>query len=166
MEALFLDRSFADILSGMRHERGISQRRAASDLKISQALLSHYENGAREPGLLFVCRACEYYGVTADFLLGRTDEPSGPALTGALAPVAALGEALRSRGSAEVEAAAGKYMDAAVRRLCAEIYGVADARELARLTLDMAEAEHAIVGLFPLRHPADAQPGDAGRNKD
>ena len=39
--------------------------------------LSHYENGAREPGLDFVCRACEYYGVTADYLLGRTNEPDG-----------------------------------------------------------------------------------------
>ena len=58
--------------------KGVSQRKAASDLHISQALLSHYENGAREPGLAFVCRACDYYGVTADFLLGRTgDEAAG-----------------------------------------------------------------------------------------
>lgn len=39
---------------------------------ISQALLSHYENGAREPGLAFVKKACDYYDVSADFLLGRT----------------------------------------------------------------------------------------------
>ncbi len=51
---------------------GVSQRTAAGDLGISQALLSHYENGIREPGLAFVVRACDYYGVSADFLLGRT----------------------------------------------------------------------------------------------
>ena len=70
-----MDRSFAQTLSALRRERNISQRTAAADLGISQALLSHYENGAREPGLGFVCRACDYYGVTADYLLCRTEEP-------------------------------------------------------------------------------------------
>ncbi|MEG1917763.1 MAG: helix-turn-helix transcriptional regulator, partial [Oscillospiraceae bacterium] len=50
----------------------VSQRTAAADLGISQALLSHYENGIREPGLPFVVRACDYYHVSADFALGRT----------------------------------------------------------------------------------------------
>ena len=59
-------KSFAQILSELRRTAGLSQRKAAADLNISQALLSHYENGAREPGLDFVCRACEYYGVSAD----------------------------------------------------------------------------------------------------
>ena len=67
--------SFPETLSALRRERNISQRTAAADLDISQALLSHYENGAREPGLKFVCRACDYYGVSADYLLGRSDEP-------------------------------------------------------------------------------------------
>ena len=61
-------------MSELRRERGLSQRAAAAALGISQALLSHYENGAREPGLAFVCRACDYYGVSADYLLGRTEE--------------------------------------------------------------------------------------------
>ena len=65
---------FAHKMSELRKKKGVSQRAAAADLKISQALLSHYENGAREPGLEFVCRACDYYGVSADFLLGRISE--------------------------------------------------------------------------------------------
>ena len=63
---------FAAAMAALRRERGISQRKAAADLGISQAQMSHYENGAREPGLNFVCRACDYYGVTADYLLGRS----------------------------------------------------------------------------------------------
>ncbi len=63
---------FARTLSLLRQERGISQRQAAKALGISQALLSHYENGAREPGLVFVVKACDFYNVSADFLLGRT----------------------------------------------------------------------------------------------
>ena len=72
-----MNRSFPETLSALRKQRNISQRAAAADLNISQALLSHYENGAREPGLAFVCRACDYYGVTADFMLGRSDDPNG-----------------------------------------------------------------------------------------
>lgn len=66
------DPDFSRTLSLLRKEKGISQRMAAKDLGISQALLSHYENGIREPGLAFVARACDYYSVSADFLLGRT----------------------------------------------------------------------------------------------
>ena len=62
-------------MSALRKKRGLSQRKVAADLQISQALLSHYENGAREPGLGFVCRACDYYGVSADYLLCRSAEP-------------------------------------------------------------------------------------------
>ena len=67
-------RGFSETMSALRREKGLSQRRAAAELHISQALLSHYENGAREPGLEFLCRACDFYGVSSDYLLGRTDE--------------------------------------------------------------------------------------------
>lgn len=63
---------FARTLALLRQERGISQRRAAEALGVSQALLSHYENGLREPGLNFVVKVCDFYNVSADFLLGRT----------------------------------------------------------------------------------------------
>ena len=63
---------FARTLALLRQERGISQRQAANALGVSQALLSHYENGLREPGLNFVVKACDFYNVSADFMLGRT----------------------------------------------------------------------------------------------
>ena len=49
--------------------------------ELSQALLSHYENGIREPGLAFVVKACDYYHVSADFILGRTLSREGNMLT-------------------------------------------------------------------------------------
>ena len=72
---------FSRTLSLLRKERGVSQRTAAGDLGISQALLSHYENGVREPGLAFVVKACDYYNVSADFILGRTLSREGSMLT-------------------------------------------------------------------------------------
>lgn len=58
----------------LRKERGLSQKQAAMDLGISQALLSHYERGIRECGLEFLVRCGEYYHVSCDYLLGRTME--------------------------------------------------------------------------------------------
>ena len=63
---------FPRLLTLLRKERGLSQKQAATDLKVSQALLSHYEKGIRECGLDFLLRAAEYYGVSCDYLLGRT----------------------------------------------------------------------------------------------
>ena len=61
---------FAKRLTLVRKERGISQKQAAADLEVSQALLSHYERGVRECGLDFVVRCARYYGVSSDYLLG------------------------------------------------------------------------------------------------
>ena len=72
-----MNAEFSRTLSLLRQEKGVSQRTAAGALDISQALLSHYENGIREPGLAFVVRACNYYGVSADYLLGRTMSRDG-----------------------------------------------------------------------------------------
>lgn len=68
---------FAAILSQLRKERGYSQKKAAADLGISQALLSHYEKGIRECGLDFVIRCSDYYGVTTDYLLGVSESRHG-----------------------------------------------------------------------------------------
>ena len=70
-----MNQHFTRALADLRREKGVSQRQAAKDLAVSQALLSHYENGVREPGLAFVVRACDYYGVSADYLLGRSELP-------------------------------------------------------------------------------------------
>ena len=69
-------------LTLLRRERGISQKAAAEQLGVSQALLSHYENGVRRPGLEFVVKLCDFYNVSADFILGRTLSREGSMLTG------------------------------------------------------------------------------------
>ena len=76
-----LNTDFPRLLMLLRKERGVSQKQVAEDLGISQALLSHYEKGIRECGLDFVVRAAEYYGVSCDYLLGRSPHRTGAALT-------------------------------------------------------------------------------------
>lgn len=65
--------SFATKISTLRREKNITQKVAAEELGISQALLSHYEKGIRECNLDFVVKAALYYDVSADFLLGLSE---------------------------------------------------------------------------------------------
>lgn len=69
--------SFPRMLTLLRKEKGISQKKASQELGISQALLSHYEKGIRECGLEFVVKAADYYNVSCDYLLGRTPDKTG-----------------------------------------------------------------------------------------
>ncbi len=75
-----MNSDFSRIITLQRKERHISQKQAAFDLGISQALLSHYEKGIRECGLSFLVKIADYYNVSCDYLLGRTPEPEGKTL--------------------------------------------------------------------------------------
>lgn len=68
---------YSERLVELRTEKGISQKAAATELGVSQALLSHYEKGIREFNMDFLCRAADYYGVTADYILGRSQSRAG-----------------------------------------------------------------------------------------
>ena len=67
-----MNKDFPRIITFLRKERGLSQKQAAADLGISQAVLSHYEKGISECGLDFLVRTADYYEVSVDYLLGRT----------------------------------------------------------------------------------------------
>lgn len=72
-----MNSNFPRILSLLRKEKGISQKKAAESLGVSQSLLSHYEKGIRECGLSFVLRVAEFYDVSCDYLLGKTANRQG-----------------------------------------------------------------------------------------
>ena len=76
-----MNSDFPRIITLLRKERNISQKKAASDLGVSQALLSHYEKGIRECGLEFLVKAADYYHVSCDYLLGRSPEPAGKTIS-------------------------------------------------------------------------------------
>ena len=137
-----MERSFGNILSGLRHSRDLSQRQLAGDLHISQALLSHYENGTREPGLPFICRVCEYFGVSADYMLGRSDdETSGACGTGA---VIELNRALSEIGDNTVRKAALDYVDGAAKKMTSHLT-FHDEVYLAEQSAAMANAELSVI---------------------
>ena len=56
---------FGDILRGLLEQDGISQKQLADALNLA------YIRGLREPDFATLSRIADYFGVTADFLLGR-----------------------------------------------------------------------------------------------
>ena len=61
-------------LKELRRERGKTQMQDAEFLHIKQNAYSQYETGRREIPLNLLIRLTEYYEVSADFLLGLTDQ--------------------------------------------------------------------------------------------
>jgi len=62
-------------LKEVRRSKGISQLKLAMDLNTSQNTISRYETGEREPGLTELIRIADYFNISVDYLLERTDDP-------------------------------------------------------------------------------------------
>ena len=60
----------------LRTARHITQLKMAMDLNMSQNTISRYESGDREPGVAELIRIADYFRVSIDYLVGRTDDPA------------------------------------------------------------------------------------------
>ena len=67
-------RSFGEILTSLREERGIYQKELAAILKVSVGTVSNYENNIHFPDQEALLQLADYFGVTVDYLLGRTSD--------------------------------------------------------------------------------------------
>ena len=63
-------------LKELRKARRITQLKLAMDLNMSQNTVSRYESGDREPGLAELIQIADYFDVSIDYLLERTDNPN------------------------------------------------------------------------------------------
>lgn len=66
---------FMQRLKELRAKRNISQVKLAMDLDTTQNSISRYENGEREADYKTLIAIADYFGVSVDYLLGRTDNP-------------------------------------------------------------------------------------------
>ena len=62
-------------LKQLRKAKGISQLKLALDLNMNQNSISRYENGIREADYATLIRFADYFNVSIDYLLERTDNP-------------------------------------------------------------------------------------------
>lgn len=66
---------FSECLCKLRNAKGLTQREAASNFEISTYGYQRYEYGEREPSISLAAKIAEYYHVSLDYMLGRTDNP-------------------------------------------------------------------------------------------
>ncbi len=62
-------------LKELRKSRNISQLKLAMDLGMNQNSISRYENMEREADYQTLIAFADYFGVSIDYLLERTDNP-------------------------------------------------------------------------------------------
>lgn len=62
-------------LRELRKKRGITQLKLAMDLGLNQNSICRYENGDREADYATLIQLADYFQVSIDYLLERTDKP-------------------------------------------------------------------------------------------
>ncbi|MBO5326996.1 MAG: helix-turn-helix transcriptional regulator [Clostridia bacterium] len=62
-------------LKVLREQKKISQLKLAMDLNMNQNSISRYENGVREADYATLIKFADYFNVSIDYLLERTDNP-------------------------------------------------------------------------------------------
>ena len=65
-------------LKALRKERNVSQLKLALDLNMNQNSISRYETGEREADYETLIQFADYFDVSLDYLLGRTDKRDAP----------------------------------------------------------------------------------------
>ena len=66
---------FCDIYNNLVQERQITDYRIAKDLKLSYSRVSNWRNGHVLPSVENLLKLADYFGVSTDYLLGRTEKP-------------------------------------------------------------------------------------------
>lgn len=76
VKALYADFQTAMRLKELRKKKNISQLKLALDLNMNQNSISRYENGEREADYCTLIKLADYFNVSLDYLLERSDNPS------------------------------------------------------------------------------------------
>lgn len=64
------------IIKDIRNNKGMKQEECANKLGISRAALSSYENGSRTMDIDILYKFCALFDVSADYILGRAENPT------------------------------------------------------------------------------------------
>lgn len=67
--------AFSNRLLELRQSRNVSQKKIAQEIEVDVRAYQRYEYGEREPQISTFFRIADFYGVSLDYLAGRTDTP-------------------------------------------------------------------------------------------
>lgn len=70
--------TFGKRLRFLRKRRNLTQKDLADRFNVGESTIGMYERDEREPSFEFVKQLADFFNVTTDYLLGRTDDPNPP----------------------------------------------------------------------------------------
>lgn len=68
--------TFQKRLIELRNTRHLTQKQIADSVGISVLAYQRYEYGTREPAFRVLISLADYFGVSIDYLVGRTENPN------------------------------------------------------------------------------------------
>lgn len=72
---MFSRKKFSDRLVGIRKQKGVSQTAVAEYAGIGRTSVTMLEKGENSPSIEVVCLIADYFNVSIDYLVGRSDDP-------------------------------------------------------------------------------------------
>ena len=68
---------YQDMIRNLREDSDLTQQDVAEILGTSQTMYARYERGANEMPIRHLLKLCEYYHVSADYILGLSSSSGG-----------------------------------------------------------------------------------------
>lgn len=72
------DAMIGERLRTLRKSKNMTQEQVAAYLNAAKSTVSQYENNVNEPDLMTIAKLADLFGVSVDYLLGRSDHPAKP----------------------------------------------------------------------------------------
>lgn len=67
-------KTYVEVIRELREDNDLKQEVVAKVLGTTQEVYSRYENGRNEMPVRHIIALCKFYGVSADYILGLTQE--------------------------------------------------------------------------------------------
>lgn len=95
-------------LRELRKERGMKQIELCQHLGVSQGNLSNWETGVYEPDTYYLKKIADFFGVTVDYLLGRSDSRTAPLPSDSVIEYPVIGSVRAGMGGSVVSEETGE----------------------------------------------------------
>ena len=67
--------SFSERLKELRTSKGLTMEQLAKEINSTRGTISNFENENKKPSLDMLIKLADYFDVSIDYLVGRTDDP-------------------------------------------------------------------------------------------
>ncbi len=75
---MFKDKIFSLRLSALRKAHNLTLQQLGDAISLTKSAVGNLEHNRKKPSLDIVCALADYFNVSIDYLVGRSDNPQRP----------------------------------------------------------------------------------------